>query len=102
MAGIFIVWTVVRCVLNPSLGPPLPPAERAIPLPRLVRELTFGMVPHLVLTAVTLGPILAGMATPTEAAGVGVVGTLLMAFALPHVLVGQLKTASSRRLSSRA
>ena len=79
LAGIFIVWTVVRCMLNPSLGPPLPPAERAIPPGRLVRELTFGMVPHLVLTAVTLGPILAGMATPTEAAGIGVAGTLLMA-----------------------
>ena len=36
LAGIFIVWTVVRCVLNPSLGPPLPPAERAIPFRRLV------------------------------------------------------------------
>jgi TRAP-type mannitol/chloroaromatic compound transport system permease large subunit len=32
-----------------------------------------------VLTAVTLGPILAGMATPTEAAAVGVVGTVIMA-----------------------
>ena len=37
------------------------------------------MLPHVLLTAVTLGPILAGMATPTEAAGVGVVGTLIMA-----------------------
>jgi len=93
LAGIFIAWTVVRCVLNPSLGPPLPPAERAIPLPRLVRELTFGMVPHLVLTAVTLGPILAGIATPTEAAGVGVAGTLLMAILYRTFSWRQLKAA---------
>jgi tripartite ATP-independent transporter DctM subunit len=93
LAGIFIVWAVARCVLNPSLGPPLPPVERAIPLPRLVRELTFGMVPHLVLTAVTLGPILAGMATPTEAAGVGVVGTLLMAILYRTFSWRQLKAA---------
>ena len=93
LAGIFIVWAVVRCVLNPSLGPPLPPAERAIPLRRLVRELTFGMVPHLVLTAVTLGPILAGMATPTEAAGVGVAGTLLMAILYRTCSWRQIKTA---------
>jgi TRAP-type mannitol/chloroaromatic compound transport system permease large subunit len=87
------VWTIVRCVLNPSLGPPLPPAERAIPLGTLVRELTFGMVPHLVLTVVTLGPILAGMATPTEAAGVGVAGTLLMAILYRTFSWRQLKNA---------
>ena len=79
LAGIFIAWTLVRCLIDPRLGPPLPPAERAIPLGALLAELTFGMLPHVVLTAVTLGPILAGMATPTEAAGVGVVGTILMA-----------------------
>ena len=78
LAGLFIAWTVARCVINPSLGPPLPPAERAVPFGTLVAELTFGMLPHVILTVVTLGPILAGMATPTEAAGIGVVGTLLM------------------------
>jgi tripartite ATP-independent transporter DctM subunit len=78
LAGIFIAWTLIRCLIDPRLGPPLPPAQRAIPLGTLLAELTFGMLPHVVLTAVTLGPILAGMATPTEAAGVGVVGTILM------------------------
>jgi tripartite ATP-independent transporter DctM subunit len=78
LAGIFIVWTVIRCLLDPRLGPPLPPAERALPLRTLLVELTLGMLPHVALTVVTLGPILAGMATPTEAAGVGVVGTFVM------------------------
>jgi tripartite ATP-independent transporter DctM subunit len=81
LAGIFIAWTLVRCLINPRLGPPLPRPERSTPLGKLLAELTYGMVPHIVLTAVTLGPILAGMATPTEAAGVGVVGTILMALA---------------------
>jgi tripartite ATP-independent transporter DctM subunit len=78
LAGLFIGWTLVRCLIDPRLGPPLPPAERAVPLRTLATELTLGMLPHAVLTAVTLGPILAGMATPTEAAGVGVVGTVIM------------------------
>ena len=81
LSGIFIAWTVARCLMNPRLGPPLPPAERATSLRTLASELTLGMLPHVVLTVVTLGPILAGMATPTEAAGVGVVGTLIMALA---------------------
>ena len=79
LAGIFIGWTLVRCLIDPRLGPPLPPEDRAMPPGSLLAELARGMLPHVVLTAVTLGPILAGMATPTEAAGVGVVGTILMA-----------------------
>ena len=79
LAAIFIAWTLVRCAINPSLGPPLPREQHALPRGALLAELTRGMLPHAVLTAATLGPILAGMATPTEAAGVGVVGTVLMA-----------------------
>ena len=78
LAALFIAWSLVRCLINPSLGPPLTPEARAIPLRTLATELALGMLPHVVLTAVTLGPILAGMATPTEAAGVGVVGTVIM------------------------
>ena len=37
------------------------------------------MVPLLVLIGATLGTILAGLATPTEAAGIGTVGALLLA-----------------------
>ncbi|MGQ0607027.1 MAG: TRAP transporter large permease [Chloroflexota bacterium] len=86
LAGLFIAWTVIRCVVNPRLGPPLPPEERTGSAGTLAVELVLGMAPHIILTVVTLGPILAGMATPTEAAAVGVVGTALMAF-----LYGQLK-----------
>jgi tripartite ATP-independent transporter DctM subunit len=79
LAGLFIAWCLLRCAVNPRLGPPLPRAERQMPSGRLLVELVVGMLPHVILTAVTLGPILAGMATPTEAAGVGVAGTVLMA-----------------------
>jgi tripartite ATP-independent transporter DctM subunit len=79
LAAVFIGWTLLRCALDPSLGPPLPPEERATAIGPLLAQLAVGMLPHVILTVVTLGPILAGMATPTEAAGVGVVGTILMA-----------------------
>jgi tripartite ATP-independent transporter DctM subunit len=79
LAGLFIGWTMIRCVLNPKLGPPLPKEQRSGSLRTLTVELTLGMLPHIVLTVITLGPILAGMATPTEAAAVGVVGTVIMA-----------------------
>jgi tripartite ATP-independent transporter DctM subunit len=79
LAAIFIGWALIRCLINPRLGPPLPAAQRSGSLRTLARELTLGMLPHVVLTVITLGPILAGMATPTEAAAVGVVGTVVMA-----------------------
>ena len=93
LAGIFIVWTLIRCLINPRLGPALPPEQRAASLRTLAVELTLGMLPHAVLTAVTLGPILAGMATPTEAAAVGVVGTIVMAAAYRKLSWAQLKSA---------
>jgi tripartite ATP-independent transporter DctM subunit len=93
LAGLFIGWTLVRCLIDPRLGPPLPPSERAVPVRTLATELTLGMLPHAVLTAVTLGPILAGMATPTEAAGVGVVGTVIMTLLYRTLSWRRLKTA---------
>jgi tripartite ATP-independent transporter DctM subunit len=93
LAGIFIVWTLIRCLINPRLGPPLPPEARAASLRTLAVELTLGMLPHAVLTVVTLGPILTGMATPTEAAAVGVVGTIIMAAVYRKLSWTQLKTA---------
>jgi len=93
LAGIFIVWTLIRCGINPRLGPPLPREERAISLGSLLTELTLGMFPHVILTAVTLGPILAGMATPTEAAGVGVVGTVIMALCYRTLSWARFKSA---------
>ena len=93
LAGIFIVWTLIRSLINPRLGPPLPPGQRAGSLRTLAVELTLGMLPHVVLTVVTLGPILAGMATPTEAAAVGVVGTIIMTAAYRTLSWARLKQA---------
>ena len=93
LAGLFIVWTLLRCLINPRLGPPLPPEQRAASLRTLAVELTLGMLPHVVLTVVTLGPILAGMATPTEAAAVGVVGTVIMSACYGELRWARLKQA---------
>ncbi|RPH74598.1 MAG: TRAP transporter large permease subunit, partial [Candidatus Rokuibacteriota bacterium] len=68
LSALFIGWTLIRCRINPRLGPPLPPEQRAGSLRTLAVELMLGMLPHVILTVVTLGPILTGMATPTEAA----------------------------------
>lgn len=74
MAGIFMGYILIRGLLNPSLTPT--PAsytwrDRYRALPQLL--------PILLLIGVVLGTIYAGVATPTEAATIGVVGALLLA-----------------------
>lgn len=79
LAGIYILYVAIRCFVNPSLGPAVPPAERAASVGVMLREVGIGVVPLAGLIAATLGSILAGLATPTEAAGVGALGAILLA-----------------------
>jgi tripartite ATP-independent transporter DctM subunit len=93
LAALFIGWALVRCAINPRLGPPLPADQRTGSLRTLAVELTLGLAPHVILTIITLGPILFGLATPTEAAAVGVVGTVIMAALYRSLSWSRLKDA---------
>ncbi|MEQ8802929.1 TRAP transporter large permease [Haliea sp.] len=61
--------------------------------PVALSELLGSLLPPLVLIAVVLGSILAGAATPTEAAGVGAVGALLLALAKGEMPRSRLREA---------
>ena len=102
LAGMYIAYLMTRAFLNPSLGPPVPIEERIHSVPAMLLEVLIGTVPLLALIAATLGSILAGMATPTEAAGVGAAGSLLLMIAygrftwpgLQHALHATMATSS--------
>jgi tripartite ATP-independent transporter DctM subunit len=79
LAGIFILYCLARSIINPKLGPPLPVEERTGSIMQIAIELTLGMVPHAILIIATLGTIVWGWATPTEAAAMGVVGAAFLA-----------------------
>jgi tripartite ATP-independent transporter DctM subunit len=93
LAGIFIVYVLVRSLINPRLGPPLPPEERTGSLFEIVKELTLGMLPHAILILATLGTIIWGWATPTEAAAMGVVGAAFLAVIYREFTWQRLKDA---------
>ena len=78
LAGMYVLYLLVRSYLNPRLGPPVPKELRAPSARAVVRELAVGVVPLAALVCATLGSILAGIATPTEAAGMGAVGALVL------------------------
>lgn len=77
LSAMFCAYTLVRCSLNPTIGPPLPREERAFWKER-VRSLKAVILP-LILVILVLGSVFSGAATPTEAASVGAVGSLVCA-----------------------
>lgn len=76
LAALFIVYVTVRCYINPRLGPPVPPEER-LPLPARVRLFGRVIAPGILIFLV-LGTIFTGIAAPTEAAGVGAAGAIIL------------------------
>ena len=91
LAALYIVYCLVRSMLNPTLGPPVPPAERITDIGKLAYEFFSGVVPLLVLIAATLGTILAGVATATEAASCGALGATVLALAYRKLTMPALK-----------
>ncbi len=67
----------IRCGLQPKMGPALPPEERGT-WPEKFAALRAVFLP-LLIVAMVLGSILFGLATPTEAAAVGVLGAMISA-----------------------
>jgi tripartite ATP-independent transporter DctM subunit len=100
LAGIYIAYLMIRSFINPKLGPPVPKEERVHSVGVLVREVVFGVVPLLGLITATLGSILAGLATPTEAAGIGTVGALILAVAYGKFTLAGLQRALNSTMST--
>lgn len=99
LALCYIVYIAIKCLIQPNLGPPLPSEERAaIPLRT---KISIGLKPLfsiVLLILAVLGAIFAGIATATEAAGVGALSSLAIATAYRKLNWQVLKEASYRTL----
>ena len=94
LAGLYIVYCLTRSFFNPKLGPPVPLEDRITDLRKLAYEFVVGVVPLAVLIAATLGTIISGMATATEAASCGALGATLLALAYGRLTPEALKNAA--------
>lgn len=79
MAGIFLLYVVIRCWLNPGLGPPLPREELAtISRGERIRLLRAGILPVAIFGAM-MGPFVTGYVSLVESSVIGALISTLVA-----------------------
>ena len=79
LAGLYVLYVIGRAVLNPKLAPKLPEDEANVSFGQVMFALLTSFFPLAILILAVLGAILFGLATPTEAAAVGALGSLVLA-----------------------
>lgn len=94
LSGLYIAYVLLRCTLNPSLGPPIPAEERTATVGQKLAMTMKSFVPPFSLILIVMGAILAGVATPTEAAALGCVGALVLALVSRKLDWGVIRLAS--------
>ena len=92
LVAMYILYLLVQARLKPATAPPstLEPVSAGVVLG--------GLIPPLGLIILVLGSILVGAATPTEAAGIGAIGALLLAIAKGQMGFVRLKDAMRQTL----
>ena len=78
LSGLFIGYTLIRCYINPELGPRLPEDQRPTSYFQIFKEFVSGIVPLAMIIFASLGSIIAGLATPTEGAAMAATGSILL------------------------
>jgi len=79
LSACYITYVVIRALLQPNIGPPVPVEERAVPFIKKTWMLAYSLVPPAILVFAVLGVIFLGIAPPTEAAGCGSFMAILLA-----------------------
>lgn len=79
MASLFVLYIVVRCKLQPNLGPALPKEERDVGWGEKLRLLQAGILPLLIFFSMT-GLFVMGVTSLVESSAVGAVAATLAAF----------------------
>lgn len=79
LVAMYITYLIILAFIKPASVPAIPEEDRSDNWRELAGKIFLVLLPPLLLIVAVLGSILAGMATPTEAASVGAVGAILLA-----------------------
>jgi tripartite ATP-independent transporter DctM subunit len=102
LASLYCTYCLVRCKLNPSLGPALPMDQWPKSVPWLLKELVLGVMPVTLVILATLGTIMFGVATPTEGAACGAIGSLALTMVYRKMTWSSLLTSMYRTVEISA
>lgn len=80
MAAMFVIYIVIRCRITPSLGPILPPEERAMPMREKITLLGAGLLPLFIFFAMMV-PFVNGWTSLVESSAIGALAAFLAAVA---------------------
>ena len=102
MAALFILYIVVRCALQPSLGPALPKEEREnYTLGQKIALARAGLIPLAIFIAMT-GLFLTGVTSLVESSAVGAVSSILAALLRGRLTLGVLHETTRKTLGISA
>ncbi len=79
LAGLYVVYIVVRSARDPKIAPPAPKEEMTAPFSEVLGLFVKGLLPILSLILFVLGAIFFGVATPSEGAALGALGGMILA-----------------------
>ncbi len=79
LATCYILYTIILAMVQPHKAPRLPLSERNVPIGTILLALATSFIPLGLLIASVLGAILLGLATPSEAAAMGSLGSVILA-----------------------
>ncbi len=80
LSGLYVSYVLIRSYINPELAPALPLEQRTPLTAGKLIKLLKALVPPVLLIMAVLGTIFSGIAPPTEAAAVGCLAAILLAF----------------------
>lgn len=95
LSTLYFAYILIRCMVNPEMGPPISKEEagRYSGAQKIAMTMK-SLVPPLALIFMVMGTILGGVATPTEAAGLGALGAFILALANRKLTWQVLKESS--------
>ncbi len=96
LACLYFLYILIRTRLNPSLAPSLPKNVGPTGFKEKSKLVLKSFLPPILLIFLVLGSIFAGFATPTEAAGVGAIGSILLALLNRRLNYKVLKDVTER------
>jgi tripartite ATP-independent transporter DctM subunit len=101
LAGAYLIYVILRSIFDPAAAPAIEIKDK-LPLGRLLLDTFIYMIPILGLLVAVIGSILGGIASPTEASALGVLGAFVIAVAYRSMNLKKITEAVQESLKITA